>query len=88
MPSPLAVERFTLGTRPIPKGGMPRIGRCPRPDGGCYGGLYVAVMHSGFSNGAGVAHAAMDEILDGGDAAELAAFRMPDSAVATRAGNL
>ena len=73
------VEGFTLGTRPIPKGGMPRIGRCQRPDGGHYEGLYLAVMHSGFSNGAGVAHAAMAEILDGEAAAELAPFRMPDA---------
>ena len=78
VPSPLSVESFTLGTRPIPKGGMPCVGRCQRPDGGLYDGLYVAVMHSGFSNGAGVAHAAIDEILDGGEAAELAGFRMPD----------
>jgi len=77
VPSPLAVESFTLGTRPIPKGGMPCVGRCHRPDGGLYEGLYVAVMHSGFSNGAGVAHAAMGEILDGNEAAELADFRMP-----------
>ena len=78
LPSFPKVARFTLGTRPIPKGGMPHIGRCRRPDGGLYDGLYVAVMHSGFSNGAGVAHAAMTEILDGVEAEELAAFRMPD----------
>ena len=86
VPSPLAVESFTLGTRPIPKGGMPRIGRCPRPDGGVYDGLYVAVMHSGFSNGAGVAHAAIDEILDGKEAVELAAFRMPAPPYAAQEG--
>ena len=77
LPSFPKVDRFTMGTRPIPQGGMPCIGRCPRPDGGRYDGLYVAVMHSGFSNGAGVAHAAMTEILDGADSAELAPFRMP-----------
>lgn len=77
LPSFPKVAGFTLGTRPIPKGGMPRIGRCQRSDGGQYDGLYVAVMHSGFSNGAGVAHAAMTEILDGEAAADLAPFRMP-----------
>jgi len=82
LPASPSVAGFTLGTRPIPKGGMPAIGRCRRPGGGLYEGLYVAVMHSGFSNGAGVAHAAMDEILGGGAAAELAAFRMPDPAPA------
>jgi glycine/D-amino acid oxidase-like deaminating enzyme len=56
---------------------MPCIGRCARPGGGDYQGLNVAVMHSGFSNGAGVAHAAMAEILDGTTAAEIAPFRMP-----------
>lgn len=73
------VARFTLGTRPIPKGGIPRIGRRQRPDGGRYEGLCLAVMHSGFSNGAGVAHAAMAEILDRDEAAELTPFRMPDA---------
>ena len=77
LPSTPSVESFTLGTRPVPKGGMPRIGRCGRADGGDYEGLYVAVMHSGFSNGAGVAHAAMAEILDGTAAAEIAPFGMP-----------
>ena len=77
LPSKPSVESFTLGTRPIPRGGMPCIGRCARPGGGDYEGLYVAVMHSGFSNGAGVAHAAMAEILDGTTAAEIAPFRMP-----------
>ena len=77
LPSTPSVESFTLGTRPIPRGGMPCIGRCARPGGGDYQGLYVAVMHSGFSNGAGVAHAAMAEILDGTTAAEIAPFRMP-----------
>jgi len=80
LPSFPKVAGFTLGTRPIPKGGMPHIGRCRRPDGGQYDGLYVAVMHSGFSNGAGVAHAAMTEILDGEVAAELAPFRMSGGA--------
>lgn len=86
VPSRLVVERFTLGTRPIPKGGMPRIGRCPMPGGGHYDGLYVAVMHSGFSNGAGVAHLAMGEILDGKEAAELATFRMPAPPYAAQEG--
>ena len=77
LPSTPSVESFTLGTRPIPRGGMPCIGRCARPGGGDYEGLYVVVMHSGVTNGAGVAHAAMDEILDGIAAAEIAPFRMP-----------
>lgn len=65
MPAPLEVERFTLGYRPIPEGGMPKIGRLTLDSGKLLKGLYLAVMHSGFSNGAGVAEAAMDELLDG-----------------------
>lgn len=63
-PAPLELDRFTLGRRPIPKGGMPSIGRMTTSAGQHIDGLYLAVMHSGFSNGAGVAVNAMEELLD------------------------
>lgn len=63
-PAPLELDRFTLGRRPIPKGGMPSIGRMTTSAGQHIEGLYLAVMHSGFSNGAGVAVNAMEELLD------------------------
>lgn len=75
-PVPLEMESFTLGRRPIPAGGMPVVGRCPHPDGGMFGGLYTVVMHSGFSNGAGVAQAALEEILSGTRTPEIAPFGM------------
>jgi len=75
-PAPLEMDSFTLGRRPIPAGGMPRVGRCPHPDGGEFGGLYTVVMHSGFSNGAGVAHAALEEILSGTRMPEIVPFGM------------
>ena len=84
-PSPLAVEGFTLGTRPIPKGGMPRIGRCPRPDGGVYGGLYVAHAFRLFQ-WCRCGDEAIDEILNGKEAVELAAFRMPAPPYAAQEG--
>ena len=75
-PAPLEMDSFTLGRRPIPAGGMPRVGRCPHPDGGRFGGLYTVVMHSGFSNGAGVAQAALEDILTGTRTPEIAPFGM------------
>ena len=78
-PAPLEMDSFTLGRRPIPAGGMPRVGRCPHPDGGRFGGLYTVVMHSGFSNGAGVAQAALEDILTGTRTPEIAPFGMVPS---------
>lgn len=75
-PAPLEMDSYTLGRRPIPAGGMPRVGRCPHPDGGMFEGLYTVVMHSGFSNGAGVARAALEEILSGARTPEIAPFGM------------
>ena len=75
-PAPLAMDSYTLGRRPIPAGGMPRVGRCSTPDGGMFEGLYTVVMHSGFSNGAGVAQAALEEILSGTRLPEIAPFGM------------
>ena len=75
-PGPLEMDSFTLGRRPIPAGGMPRVGRCPKPDGEILEGLYTVVMHSGFSNGAGVAQAALEEILSGTRTPEIAPFGM------------
>lgn len=74
-PAPLEVESFTLGHRPIPNGGMPKIGRISLSDGEELKGLYLAVMHSGFSNGAGVATTALDEILDNNTNPLLSPFR-------------
>ena len=75
-PAPLEMDSFTLGRRPIPAGGLPRIGRCPGPDGNVFAGLYTVVMHSGFSNGAGVAQAALEELLTGVRMPEIAPFGM------------
>ena len=75
-PAPLEMDSFTVGRRPIPAGGMPVVGRCPRPDGGIFGGLYTVVMHSGFSNGAGVAQAALEDILTGTRTPEIVPFGM------------
>jgi glycine/D-amino acid oxidase-like deaminating enzyme len=74
-PAPLELDSFTLGQRPIPKGGMPTIGRIRTSTGDSINGIYLAVMHSGFSNGAGVAENAMDELLDGATQPLFESFR-------------
>ena len=75
-PAALEMDSFTLGRRPIPAGGMPCVGRSLHPDGGIFDGLYTVVMHSGFSNGAGVAQAALEDILSGTRTSEIAPFGM------------
>jgi glycine/D-amino acid oxidase-like deaminating enzyme len=75
-PAALEMDSFTLGRRPIPAGGMPFVGRSLHPDGGIFDGLYTVVMHSGFSNGAGVAQAALEDILSGTRTSEIAPFGM------------
>lgn len=66
VPAPLKVAQYTLGTRVIPKGGLPVIGRFTSRSGNLLAGLYGAVMHSGVTNAAGVAERAIDDMLSGG----------------------
>lgn len=63
LPERLEIAYVTNGTRVIPADGLPVIGRFARQDGTKISGLYGAIMHSGVSNAAGVAHYAIDEML-------------------------
>jgi glycine/D-amino acid oxidase-like deaminating enzyme len=56
----LAVERVTIGVRPIPEDGLPVIGFAPDVPG-----LYIATMHSGVTLAPAVGRFAAMEILDG-----------------------
>jgi glycine/D-amino acid oxidase-like deaminating enzyme len=65
-----AVEKVTLGWRPLPADGFPVIGFPPgRRD------VYVTVMHSGVTLSPAVALFAAGEILDGVEAEPLAPYR-------------
>jgi glycine/D-amino acid oxidase-like deaminating enzyme len=66
-----AIEKMTLGYRPIPKDGRPVIGF---PNG--RSDVYVAVMHSGMTLGALVGRFAATEILDGVAVEPLAQYRL------------
>lgn len=68
--SGLPVERTLLGTRPVPKDGLPVIGFADGP-----GGLYLAVMHSGVTLGPLVGQLAAAEIMGGKDDVALRPFR-------------
>jgi len=63
LPEPLQIRAHSVGKRVIPKGGLPVIGRFTNRNGTKVQGLYGAIMHSGISNAAGVAHYAIDDIL-------------------------
>ena len=46
----IRLDHFTLGRRPLPMDGRPKIGRVRARDGAAIDGLYMAVMHSGVTN--------------------------------------
>ena len=46
----IRLEHFTLGQRPLPMDGRPKIGRVQSREGEVINGLYMAVMHSGVTN--------------------------------------
>jgi glycine/D-amino acid oxidase-like deaminating enzyme len=52
------LERYSIGYRPMPKDGLPIIGRVPAIER-----LYVTVMHSGITNAPAVGAYATEEIL-------------------------
>ncbi|MGH6913163.1 MAG: FAD-dependent oxidoreductase, partial [Geminicoccales bacterium] len=56
----LALERVTVGLRPIPQDGKPVVGSAPGVPG-----LYLAVMHSGVTLAPAVGRFAAMEMLDG-----------------------
>jgi glycine/D-amino acid oxidase-like deaminating enzyme len=64
-PKPLEMDRYTLGERPVPKGKLPKIGRITTDHGDPLSGLYVAVMHSGMTNGPAAAQAGVAELISG-----------------------
>ena len=63
LPDRLQIASHNVGKRVIPKGGLPVIGRFTTNAGVAMRGLYGAIMHSGISNAAGVAHYAIDDIM-------------------------
>ncbi len=65
-----AVEKVTLGYRPLPQDEFPVIGFAPKRRD-----VYITVMHSGVTLSPLVAHLAAAEILDGVDAEPLAPYR-------------
>ena len=66
-----AVERVTLGYRPLPIDGFPIVGFAPgRRD------IYVTVMHSGVTLSPFIGRAAAVEILDGVDIEPLSPYRL------------
>ena len=61
----ITLSHYTLGRRPLPVDGRPKIGRMITATGDVIKGLYVAVMHSGMTNAAITAKLGMAEILSG-----------------------
>jgi glycine/D-amino acid oxidase-like deaminating enzyme len=65
-----AVDHFTVEWRPMPRDGMPIVGRLP----GCPS-LYVATAHSGVTIAPALARFVTQEIVDGTEAERLKPFR-------------
>ncbi len=66
-----AIEKVTLGWRPLPKDGFPVVGFSPRA-----ADVYVAVMHSGVTLAPFIGRAAAVEILDGVELDALQPYRL------------
>lgn len=60
MDTPPSVSHTTLGRRPMPKDGLPIVGRIPGVDG-----VYAAVMHSGVTLAPAIGRFVAEEILEG-----------------------
>jgi glycine/D-amino acid oxidase-like deaminating enzyme len=66
-----AIDRVTLGWRPLPKDGFPVVGFAPRA-----ADIYVTVMHSGVTLSPFIGRAAAVEILDGVEIDALQPYRV------------
>ncbi len=61
----MILDHFTLGKRPLPVDGRPKIGRLINQKGQKLNGIYLAVMHSGITNAPLAGKFGIDEILSG-----------------------
>ena len=59
------LDHFTLGKRPLPVDGRPKIGRLINQKGEKLNGIYLAVMHSGITNAPLAGRFGIDEVLTG-----------------------
>ena len=61
----MILDHFTLGKRPLPVDGRPKIGRLINKKGEKLNGIYLAVMHSGITNAPLAGKFGIDEVLSG-----------------------
>ncbi len=61
----MILDYFTLGKRPLPIDGRPKIGRLINQKGENLKGIYLAVMHSGITNAPLAGKLGIDEVLTG-----------------------
>lgn len=66
----VGVDHFTVEWRPMPRDGMPIVGRMPGLDS-----LYVATAHSGVTLAPALAHFVAEEIVDNAEVDHLKSFR-------------
>ena len=61
----VSLEHYTVGKRPLPADGRPKIGRLKNSVGEIIKGVYIAVMHSGVTNAPMAGKLGIDEIISG-----------------------
>lgn len=61
----IKLDHFTLGKRPLPMDGRPKIGRASSREGETLAGLYIAVMHSGVTNAPLAGRLGVEEVITG-----------------------
>ena len=61
----ITLAHFTVGKRPLPIDGRPKIGRLKNSIGEIIKGVYIAVMHSGVTNAPIAGKLGIDEIISG-----------------------
>ena len=61
----MVLDYFTIGSRPLPIDGRPKIGRLVSSKGQKINGVYLAVMHSGITNAPLAGKLGIDEIITG-----------------------
>ncbi len=61
----ILLDHFTLGRRPLPLDGRPKIGRLKNQFGKEVEGIYLSVMHSGITNAPLAGKLGMEEIING-----------------------